>query len=89
MESGTKPSATIAEAMRSTTCFPRISEMAGLRRMERPGKRLAARLARIPTPIPEEKTRLKPNGRLFSLVRSAMAGEMATAQIVVKNPPES
>jgi hypothetical protein len=37
----------------------------------------------------DEKTTLNPKGRDSSLVRFAMAGEIATAQMVVTSPPRN
>src|SRR5664279_449096 len=78
--------ATMAEAMNRTACLACVMDRDGLTRTKKPGKRLAAKFARMPTPIPEENTTLKPKGRLRSSVNVAMAGEMATAQMVVAKP---
>src|SRR5580700_3328152 len=42
---------------------------------------------RTPMPTPEEKIRLKPSERLRSVVNWAIAGETATPQVDVANPP--
>src|SRR5580704_3409112 len=85
-ESGQSDSSTIAHPTKSASRYDTMLEDAQCRRAIHPGKRPAAKLPRIPIEIPEAQMRLKPRGRLFSVVTAATAGASATGQADIVSP---